>query len=65
MPKKGSEIVDVEVTLVHQTERAWKVTVDGTKEVWVPKSVGELEQTGPRLWVLTLPTYQAEDKGLV
>lgn len=60
MPKKGSEIVDIEVTLVHQTDDAWLVTTDGAHKAWIPKSVGELDGT-----TLTLPRSWAEDKELV
>jgi len=28
--------------LIHETDKAWLITPDGDKEIWVPKSQGEL-----------------------
>jgi len=65
MPSKRSEIVDIEVTLIHDSGKAWKVTSHITnKTVWVPHSIAELDtDTNPT--ILTLPTYIAEEKELV
>jgi len=60
MPKKGAEIIDVDVDLIHQTEKAWLVSPDGRHKVWIPKSLGQYDNG-----VLTLPTSYAIDKGLV
>ena len=66
MPPKGSELVDIEVTLQHQTEKAWLVrSCDTAKEAWVPKSVGEMEPDKGLYYILTVPTDWAIDKGLV
>jgi hypothetical protein len=65
MPQKGSEIVDIEVTLVHDTGKAWKVTSHTTgKTVWIAYQMGELD-TDSNPATLTLPTYIAEEKELV
>jgi hypothetical protein len=68
MPTKGSEIVDVEVELLRETEKAWLIRSFAGKrsrEMWIPKSQGEI--TGPikGVWVVTLPTWFAENKELV
>lgn len=65
MPKKGSEVVDVEVGLVRETEKAWLVlSTDTGKQDWVPKALCELERA-QGLYTLTLPTWMAIEKGLV
>lgn len=68
MPKKGEEIVDVEVELVHETEKAWLVRSfagKASKEVWIPQSLGELGKSIKGVRLLTLPTWFAEKEGLV
>lgn len=68
MPKKGSEIIDVPVTVEHDTGMAWKVTSHITnKTAWVAHSMGELDayEKSTRTTTLTLPTYIAEEKELV
>lgn len=65
MPEKGKEIVDIEVSLIHERELAWLVLSTSTgKQNWVPKSLCELERVAG-LYTLTLPTWMAEEKGLV
>ena len=65
MAKKGSEIIDVEVTLEHDTGHAWKVTSHITgKTAWIAHQMGELD-TDSMPAILTLPTYIAEEKELV
>jgi hypothetical protein len=66
----SKELTDLTVELVHETEKAWLVS-QGLKDkdgkqinIWIPKSVGELEPEG-NLYILTLPVRYAEDKGLV
>lgn len=65
MARKGSEIVDVEVTLEYSTDGAWLVTSHITgKKTWIPRSAAELD-TDNNPNVLTLSTHYAEEKGLV
>lgn len=61
-----SDLVDLSVNLVHQTQAAILVN-DGTKKVWLPKSVVEFtEPEGKsRTITLTLPERLAIEKGLV
>lgn len=64
----NSDIVDVLVTLHHQTADAFLVSLDGVKAnaVWVPKSEVEMErQPGANIWLLTAPEWLAIDKRLV
>jgi len=62
-----SYVVDVEVSLHAETEKAWKVSDTGSKEdaVWVPKSETEIEDIGGGVHMLTLPFWMAHDRGLV
>lgn len=57
------ELIDVTVALKHETAKAWLVS-DGAKDVWVPKSQGDLADDG-KVFTLTLPLWLAKDKGLV
>ena len=60
MPKP-LQLANVEAELVHQTELAYLID-DGTKEVWVPKSLVEYdEETG----IFTMPEKFAYEKGLI
>jgi hypothetical protein len=61
MPAKGKEIVDIEVVVEAETDKAWLVVSANTgRKSWVPKSQGELDGTE-----LTLPRWMAEDKELI
>ena len=65
MPRKGSEIVDIEVTLEHDTGKAWKVTSHNTgKTAWIAYQMGELDKDSNPA-TLTLPVHIAEEKDLV
>lgn len=45
MPKKGSEVLDIEVRLIRETEKAYLLTSVRTKKTsWFPKSMVELEE---------------------
>jgi hypothetical protein len=55
-----SDLVDLEVEIVHQTERAVLVD-DGRVKVWLPKAVVELNEDG----TITLPEAVAFEKGLL
>jgi len=61
------KLADVEVTLRHETEDAYKVESHFTGETaWVPKSIGELElKGGTEEGVLTLPENYASEKRLI
>lgn len=57
-----SEIIDIEITLIHQTEKAYLVDAGHGENVWVPKSVAEYDESDR---TLSLPRSWAESKGLV
>lgn len=59
-----SDLVDISVTLVHETDKAWLLDLGDDEEVWIPKSQAELERNG-RGWTLTCPEWLAMDKGLI
>lgn len=63
-----SDLVDLEVHLHHQTDKAWKVSLDGDDKnaKWVPKSQCQMEDSddgGSKK--LSLPEWLAQDKGLI
>lgn len=61
-----SDLIDISVTLVHQTERAVLVDHGGKENVWVPKSLCEIERdANGKTWTLTLPEGVAQEKGLI
>jgi hypothetical protein len=53
-------LVDLELEVKHETEKAWLVT-DGEREVWLPKSLVENNEDG----TFTMPEYLAQDKELI
>lgn len=61
VPKK-SEIVTVkDLVLEHETEKAY-LFINGTKKIWVPKSLCDWDQTDS---TLQIERWVAEDKELV
>lgn len=78
MPKKGTEVIDIEVTMLRETEKAYLLTSIGTKETkWFPKSMIEIEQeTAGEVkydknlnvivkYLATMPTWLAEKNGFI
>ncbi len=63
MPR--SELFDITVQLIHQTEKAYLVTADEDREVWLPKSVCELEPNNDGTYTLTAPAKMLQEKGLI
>ena len=63
----GKLLIDIDVYVLHETEKAWRVTLDDPKEgVWVPKSQAEIEPSDDgTAAILTLPEWLAIEKGLV
>lgn len=63
------KLADIEVTVMHETEKAWLLSPSGSKEdaAWVPKSIGEMADLDPRtkIGTVTLPEWMAIEKGLV
>ncbi len=60
-----SDLIDVTVELITDTDRAILVT-DGGHPVWLPKSQIEYERRGVGgLYEVTLPVWLAHEKGLV
>ncbi len=62
-----TEIIDVEITLKHETELAYRVESHYTGEtVWIPKSMCELRLTGnTKDGILILPENIASEKRLI
>jgi hypothetical protein len=63
MPK--SDIFDVAVKLIHETEKAYLVTADEKEKVWFPKSMCELEENQDGTYTLTAKTFMLKEKGLI
>lgn len=61
-----SDLVDISVVLVHQTEKAVLVDHGGAANVWLPRSAIEIERDpGGKTWTVTLPERLAAEKGLI
>lgn len=59
-----SSLIDIEVSMKAETEKAIAVTEDGESVVWLPKSQIEIEEHADTITV-TLPEWLAKDKGLI
>ena len=63
-----SNLVDLTLILVHQTDKAIlvKETEDDEEGVWIPKSIVEVETTKKEgVVTVTMPEYVAHEKGLI
>lgn len=62
-----SDLIDIDVRLLQETERAVQVTLDTEKHgVWLTLSKVELSPTGkPGIYSLTLPKWLANERGLI
>ena len=63
-----SNLVDLEVYRHHYTEKAYLVSLTGSRDeaVWIPKSQCELAASSKAgVWELTLAEDLALDKGLI
>lgn len=57
-----SDLVDTAVEVKHETPKAFLV-FDGTREVWLPKSMVEI--VGTKSAIATMPEWLAKDKELI
>ena len=61
-----SDLIDVSVVLVRQTDKAVLVDHGGEANVWLPRSAIEIEKdAGGKTWTITLPERLAQSKGLI
>jgi hypothetical protein len=61
-----SDLIDLTVFLVHETDKAWLVSPDDELKVWIPKSRGELEKNADgKTYNLTIPESLATEKELI
>lgn len=66
MSDHRSDLVDISVVLVHQTEKAVLVDHGGDANVWLPRSAIEIEKdANGKTWTVTLPERLAMEKGLI
>lgn len=62
-----SDLVDLDVQVLHETKRAALVTLDVPENgVWLPKAKIELSETGiVGIMTVTLPEWLALERGLI
>lgn len=62
-----SELAEIEVEIVAETTKAWKVRTDSDHEaVWIPRSQCEVEKDEVSgIATITLPEWIAIDRGLI
>lgn len=62
-----SDLIDIDVKLLHKTENAILITQDDENKVWLPKSQIEFEEDegGTGRVLVTLPEWLAREKGLI
>lgn len=66
MSSYRSDLIDVAVVLLRETDKAWHVDGGGNAPIWIPKSQCELERDpNGKTWTLTCPEWLAMDKGLI
>lgn len=58
----NSDIVDIACTIIHQTDAAWLIDAGTDDDVWIPKSVGEYDETTR---TMAMPESWAQRKGLI
>lgn len=64
---RRSELIDIELTIHHETEKAVLVSDNGERDeaVWLPLSAIEIERKASGLAIITMPERLALDKGLI
>jgi hypothetical protein len=69
MPKQGSEVVDIELYLHHETPAAILVSPNNVrgspKNVWLAKRLVEYEMKKGNVVKVTMPVWLATEKELV
>ena len=66
MTEGRSDLIDLELELKHETDKAILVN-DGAKDIWLAKSLVEYERApnSKKMYIVTLPEWLALEKGLV
>jgi len=65
MSDRDAKLCDIAVQVKHETDKAYLVS-DGVKDVWLPKSQVELDDSqGDEAAIVTMPEWLAKDKGLI
>lgn len=62
-----TEIVDIDVRLLHETEKAVLITTDVPENgVWIARSLIEIEESGVKgIHTVSLPEWLAMEKGMI
>jgi len=61
-----SDLLDISVVLVHETDKAVLVDHGAEKPTWLPKSVIEIERNADgKTHTITLPESWAKEKGII
>jgi len=65
--KGNSDLIDISVQLLRETERAVLVTASALdNKVWLPKSMIEIDEPDVKgIHTVTIPEWLARDKGLI
>lgn len=60
------ELVDIEVLIAHETERAVMIKeAEDSEPIWLPKSQVEIHGDVGDTGTITLPEWLAEERGLI
>ena len=67
MPKRpgNSDLIEVSVRRLAETDRAILVTQDDKEKIWLPKSQIEFEPNNDGTITVTLPEWLAREKELI
>lgn len=62
-----TQVVDIEVKLLHETGKAHMVTHDdGVTKTWLPRSQTEISPSEKKgIYIATIPEWLALEKGLI
>ncbi len=59
---KNHDIIEIDVEVLHSTDKAWMLNDADNEEVWLPKSMCEYDDTDK---TMQLPEWLAFEKGLI
>jgi hypothetical protein len=65
MTEGKSDRIAVNCKLLRETEKAWMITDDGDREIWIPKSQGEIYKRVDDTWDLFAEEWLLKAKGLI
>lgn len=60
MNRDEPDTIEIRAEVIRQTDFAWLISDDGSREVWIPKSQADWVDEG----IIEMPEWLAIDKGL-